>query len=232
MRLRVVAAVSALVLLLCLCGNAHGETVSIGGKSVSYALPWGFFRADGLFAIDLKELDREFGMDTVVFATFIPGTDLDARKRDRRFVPSWYAHLVYDSIFSKVSIGEAGFVVTTALVESVIAKQYAEPAFREKLGAVIAGALNRRFSVRSMTHKGFVEKELGYRSMLAYGQGELEGKTGMEPVNLATMTTFFLSEGKLTTIIQACRITSEQDLPSFTEKALRIAAEISGRNPG
>ena len=226
MRLRTLAMVPALALFFCVCGNAHGETVSVGGKSVSYQTPSGFARADGLFDINLTELDKEFGMNTVVFATFIPDTDLDSRRRDRRFVPSWYAQLAYDGIFSKLSIGETRFAIVTRLVESVIGRQYAAQPFREKLGSIIAGALNRKIVVHTMTHKGFVEKEPGHRSMLAYGQGELEGETGMEPVNLATMTTFFMSEGKLITIIQACRIASEQDLPVFTEKALRIAAEI------
>ena len=231
MRFPTLAVVPALVLFFCLCGDAYGETVDIGGKSIPYQAPAGFSRADGLFNIHLKELDKEFGMDTVIFATFIPAMDLDARGRDTRYVPSWYAQLAYDRIFTRLGIGEAGFIVVTELVESVIGKQYANPAFREKLGAVIEGALNRKLVVQAMTHKGFVEKKPGYRSMLAYGHGEMEGETGMEPVNLATMTTFFVSGGKLITIIQACRVASDQALPAFTEKALRIAAEISGRNP-
>lgn len=221
--------VFSLALLLCLCANAYGETVRIGNADIAYSLPAGFAKADGLFPMDLRDLDEEFGMKTVVFATFIPEADVEPRQNDSRAVPSWYAHMAYDAIFSKISLGNTGFVTTVWMVGNVIAKQYANPDFVGKLENVIAGALNRKLTILSMTHKGVVEDRPRYRSMLAYGLGELEGDNGMEPVALATMSTFFLEQGKLIVIIQACRIDPEDDLSAFTGKALRIAGEISGR---
>jgi hypothetical protein len=65
--------------------------------------------------------------------------------------------------------------------------------------------------------------------MLAHGRGELEGDSGPEEMRLATLTTFFVAQGRFITIVQACRIKSEKELSAFTEKALRISAEISGQ---
>ena len=220
----------ALVMLFCVCAAARADVVRIGGSSLSYAVPTGFARADGLFPMDLEALDREFGMDTVVFATFIPEADLEARRKDPRFVPSWYVHLAYDAIFSKLSIGDTMFSTATGLVRRVIGKQYADAGFIKKLEGLISGALNRKLTIESMTQKGIVDEKPRYRSILAYGHGKLENDAGaMEDVSLATLTTFFLDNGKLVAIIQANRIRSEEDLPAFTEKALGIAAEITGR---
>jgi len=219
----------SLALALGICADAAGEAVAIGDVSVTYAVPAEFTRADGLFSLNLKDLDKEFSMNTVVFAVLIPETDLKVRQNDRRAVPSWYVHLAYDDIFSNISIEHVGFNIITWLVKKVIEKQYENASFIEKLEAVISGALNRKLKIHAMTQEGFVDGEPRTRSILAYGRGELEGDPGPEEIELATMTTFFMDQGKLITIIQACRIGSEKDLPVFKEKALRIAAEISGR---
>ena len=219
----------SLALALCFCANAASGTVAIGDVSVTYTVPAKFTRADGLFPLDLKALDKEFSMNTVVFAVFIPEIDLKTRQNDRRAVPGWYVHLAYDDIFSNISIDRMGFNIATWLIKKVVGKQYNNADFIEKLEAVISGALNRKLKIHSMTQEGFVDDKPRYRSILAYGRGELEGDSGPEEVELATLTTFFMDQGKLITIIQACRIGSEKELPAFTEKALRIAAEISGR---
>ena len=219
----------SLVLALCFCANAASGTVAIGDVSVTYAVPTEFTRADGLFPLDLKDLDKEFSMNTVVFAVFIPEVDLKIRQNDRRAVPNWYVHLTYDDIFSNISIDRISFNIVTWLVKKVIGKQYNNASFIEKLETIISGALNRKLKIHSMTQEGFVDDKPRYRSILAYGRGELEGDSGQEEVELATLTTFYIDQGKLITIIQACRIGSEKELPTFTEKALRIAAEISGR---
>jgi len=114
-------------------------------------------------------------------------------------------------------------------VKNVVGTQYANAGFIGKLEDIISGALNRKLTIQSMSQKGFVEDKPGYRSLLAYGSGELAGGLGLDKGHLATMTTFFMDHGKLITIIQACRIESEKGLPVFTEKALRIATEITGR---
>ena len=65
--------------------------------------------------------------------------------------------------------------------------------------------------------------------MLACGYGKLETETGTEDFSIAILTTLYLTQGKLMIILQAGRIQSEKDLPAFTRKALRIAAEIAGQ---
>jgi len=216
-------------LALCFCADAMSETVSIGNASIAYTVPAGFVRAEKLFSPNLKEMDKAFKVDTVVFAVFVPETDFKIRQNDRRAVPHWYVHLAYDNFFSKHSIDRASFAAITWLVENGIAQQYDSAGFIKKLDTVISGTLNRKLKIRSMTQKGIVEDKPRYRSMLAYGRGVLEGDSGSEEIELATLTTFFLDQGKLVTILQASRIESEKDLPVFTEKALRLAAEITAR---
>ncbi|MDR3322796.1 MAG: hypothetical protein LBS89_01140, partial [Zoogloeaceae bacterium] len=213
----------------CAAPAASGETVQIGNAAVAFASPQGFSRADALFPIDLTRMDGEFGTNTVVFAQFVPTEEIAIREADVLAIPSWYAHLSYDDIFSRVSIGKTGFIVTTYLVEKTVARQYGKADFLRELETIISGALSRRkIIITFMTHKGFVEKKPGFRSMLAYGRGQVATKEGMEDFQLATLTSFYLSEGKLLTLIQATRIQDEKDLPLFTAKALRIAAEMTG----
>jgi hypothetical protein len=233
---------SGLVLFLfsfpLLAETARMETVRIGEASIHYTRPEGFVRADGLFPLDLSELDETFGLKTIVFAQFIPETDRDIREKNPRAVPGWYAHLACDDLFFRHSLNNAGFSVTTFLVEKVVAGQYRQPEFLMKLERLIGNTLGRKLDIRAMTQKGFVEKEPGYRSMLAYGHGVLEADevdakdvedAAAETFIMASLTTFYLTEGKLITLLQASRISSEADLPAFTQKALRIAAEIFGR---
>jgi len=219
----------SLLLAFCFCANAASETIVIGDASVTYAVPAGFARAGELFPLDLKDMDKGFGLNTVVFAVLVPEEDIRIRQNDPRAIPRWYVHLAYDTFFSKHSINNAGFMATTWLIKNVIGKQYDSADFMKKLETVISGALNRKLKIHAMTQKGFVDDKPRYRSMLAYGNGELEDESGTEKVELATLTTFFMDQGKLVTIIQASRIESENDLPAFTEKALRIAEEITRR---
>lgn len=218
-----------LVLAFCFCANAASETIAIGDVSVTYEVPAGFARADELFPLNLKDMDKNFGLNTVVFAVLVPEEDIKIRKNDPRAIPRWYVHLAYDTFFSKHTIDNTGFIATTWLIKNVIGTQYDSADFIKKLEAVISGALNRELKIHAMTQKGFVDDAPRHRSMLAYGNGELEGQSGAEKVELATLTTFFMDQGKLVTIIQASRIESEKELPAFTEKALRIAAEITRR---
>ena len=216
-----------LVLAFCFCANAAAETIAIGNVSVAYAIPAGFARADKLFPLNLKDMDKDFGLNTVVFAVLVPEEDIKIRQNDHRAIPRWYVHLAYDGFFSKHSIDNTGFTVTTWMMKNMIGEQYKNAGFIKKLETVISGALNRKLKIHAMTQKGFVEDKPHHRSMLAYGHGELEGESGAEKVELATLTTFFMNQGKLVSIIQASRIESEKELPAFTERALRIAAEIT-----
>ena len=216
-----------LLLILCLLTPAHAETVGIGNATIPYAAPEGFRRVDGMFPLQLADLDAQFGMNTVIFAQYVPAAYAEIRQKDAQALPLWYIHLAYDSFFSKVSIGRASFASTTWLVESVLAKQYADKNFLQKLEDLIAGAINRKIAIETMQHHGVVEKKSNSRSLLALGHSKLETASGMVDFTFATMTTFCLVQGKLLTIVQIGQLQSEAELPAFTQKALRIAAQIS-----
>jgi hypothetical protein len=209
--------------------GAWAEELTLSDSVFSYTSPAGFARADGLFAVDLDELDEEFGLNTLIFAQYIPEADIPIRKNDPRAVPAWYVHLAYDGKYSSVRFGKTLFRSTSYAVGKILARQYGKPEFTSKLETLIGGALNRKVVIESMAQKGTVERKPGLRSLLAYGHGKLEGNDGeMEDFTMASLTTFYLVQGHWLTIVQASRIRSEADLPAFTQKALRIAAEIRG----
>jgi hypothetical protein len=221
----------ALFLFIDPVSGARADAVRLGDAVLPYTHPAGFARADDLFAIELADLDKEFGLDTVIFAKYIPEADAPMRENDRRAIPSWYVHLAYDGKYSRSRLNETFFDVIGYLIGNVLARQYGEPEFTGKLEAIIGNALRRKIVIESMAQKGLVKKEAGLRSLLAYGHGQLEGEDGrMEHFAMASMTTFHLTQGHWITIVQASRIRSEADLPAFTQKALRIAAEIRGRD--
>jgi hypothetical protein len=217
----------ALLLFLNALPGAWADTLTLGEDVVSYTAPAGFVRADGLFALDLADLDDEFGLDTVIVAQYIPEADAPVRENDRRAIPTWYAHLSHDGKYSRSRFGETLFSAVSYIIGEILARQYGKPEFTGKLETLIGHALGRGFVIESMTQKGFVEKSPGLRALLAYGHGRLEGDDGeMEPFAMASLTTFYLAQGHWMTIVQASRIRSQADLPAFTQKALRIAAEI------
>jgi hypothetical protein len=223
-----------LLLVLCLCPAAAEETVQIGtvqiGKvSINFVNPEGFRRADALFPVDIAATDNKFGLNTIIFAKFIPEEAFAVRETDARAVPSWYIHLAHDKYFYEHGINKPVFRSITYLTDKILARQYKNADFIQTLETVIAGALRRRITLHSMTQKGFVEKKPEWRSMLACGYGKLETETGTEDFSIATLTTLYLIQGKLIIILQAGRIQSEKDLPAFTGKALRLTAEIADR---
>jgi hypothetical protein len=220
----------ALLLFLNALPGAWADTLTLGEDVVSYTAPAGFVRADGLFALDLADLDDEFGLDTVIVAQYIPEADAPVRENDRRAIPAWYAHLAHDGKYSRSRLGETLFAAVSHLIGKILARQYGKAEFTGKLEALIGPALGRRIVIESMTQEGFVEKSPGLRALLAHGHGWLEGDNGeMEPFAMASLTTFYLVQGHWLTIVQASRIHSQADLPAFTQKASRIAAEIRGQ---
>ncbi|MDR3213468.1 MAG: hypothetical protein LBT71_06070 [Azoarcus sp.] len=207
---------------------ARAETVRLGDTDLPYSPPAGFVRADGLFAVDLADLDKEFGLHTVIFTKYIPVADAPIREKNGRAIPSWYSHLTYDDKYSRYALGETVFGLISHFVGKAVASQYDKPAFIHQLEAVVSGVLKRKIVIASMTPKGFVEKKPGLYSMLAYGHGQVETDGGgTENFAMANMTTFYLARGRFVTIVQGSRIRSEAGVPAFTQKALRIAAEIS-----
>jgi hypothetical protein len=213
-------------LLLFLAASPRAETVTIGTTSIAYEAPQGFARTDTLFPVKLEELDEEFGMHTVVFAKYVPAAHLEARKADSEALPDWYIQLAYDENFSKLPLVRPGFIVVTALVDKVIAREYASDAFIGKLENVFSGAIGRKLTITGMTQKGFVEKKGKTHSMLATGYAVIEGKSGPLDFPIGSMTTFILEQYKLITMIQIGRIGSDADLPAFTQQALDRASRM------
>jgi hypothetical protein len=221
------------MLFLFFNSGAWAEELTLSDSVLSYTPPAGFARADGLFVVDLDELDEEFSLNTIIFAQYVPEADIPIRKNDPRAVPAWYVHLAYDDKYSRVRFGKTLFRTTSYAIAKILARQYGKPEFTGKLETLIGGALHRKIVIESMAQQGTVERKPGLRSLLAYGHGKLEGNDGeMEDFTMASLTTFYLAQGHWLTIVQASRIRSEADLPAFTQKALRIAAEIRGEGGG
>jgi hypothetical protein len=209
--------------------SAGAETVTIGTAVITYEEPQGFVRADALFPLQLDELDAEFGMRTVVFAQYVPAGYPETRAKDPEALPDWYVHFTYDDIFSRLSMGQIGFVITTTLVSMVISHEYGKDDFKRKLGDVFSHAIGRKVTVERITQKGFVEKKAGTRSMLAMGSAMIEGESGDLVLSIATMTTFTLDQGKLIAAIQIGRVnpdSGEADLIEFTRQALERVPQI------
>ena len=213
-------------LLLSLAAPIGAETLTIGTASIAYKTPPGFTKVDALFPVQLEDLDKEFGMRTVVFAKYVPTAYLAARKTDPEAMPDWYIHLTYDENFSRLSLNRAGFAATTALLDKGIGYQYTADTFKKKLEDVFRHAIGRNLTIVSMTQKGFVEKRDMARSMLAMGRAVIEGKAGSLDFPIATLTTFVLDQRKLIVVVQIGRIRSDADLPMFTQQALKRVVQI------
>jgi len=207
-----------LLFCLLLAAPSGAEVVTIGTTDIPYETPRGFARADALFPLPLKELDKEFGMQTVIFAKYVPVAYLATQKMDQEALPDWYIHLTYDEKLSKIPLLRMGFVAITALVNKIIAHAYDSDAFIGKLEKIFCQALGRKVTITVMTQKGFVEGKS--RSMLATGGAMIEGKTAPIELRIASMTTFVLTQYKLITVTQIGRINSDADLPIFTQQAL------------
>jgi hypothetical protein len=206
---------------------ALADTARIGDAVIPYTAPVGFVRADSFYPIDLADLDQQFDLHTVIFAQYVPAADISIRKENPRAIPSWYVHLAYDSKYSQSRIDGWLFNIAAPIIDKLITHQYGKQAFTHKLETILGGALRRKITIESMTQKGLVEKTPRLRSMLAYAQGTVENDNGkMERFAMASLTTFILIEGRWITVLQGARIPSEADLPAFTAKARRIAAEI------
>ncbi|MDR2208957.1 MAG: hypothetical protein LBE22_08315 [Azoarcus sp.] len=215
-----------LLLLLFFTASSEAETVTIGTASIVYETPQGFVRADELFPVQLDELDKKFGLNTVLFAKYAPAAYPAIRKADPEALPDWYVHLAYDEKYSKIPLLRPGFVAMTALVGKVIGSKYASDDFKRKLENVFSRAIGRNLTITNLTQKGFVEKKGNARSMLATGHAVIEGKSGSLDMRIATMTTFVLDQYKLITIVQIGRIGSDADLPVFTREALDRVSQI------
>lgn len=100
---------------------------------------------------------------------------------------------------------------------------------KTEIETIVGKALRRKIIIESLKQKGFVDKRPGFRSLLYYVQGHLEADDNrLEKVSLASITTFYRVEGKMVAVVQVAVIQSEDDLPAFTDKALRLAESITG----
>jgi hypothetical protein len=144
-------------------------------------------------------------------------------------VPSWYIHLAYDGHLAGYSLNSFTFAMIARLVERGVAAQYDSADFLRELEAVISGALRREFTLDFMAPRGTVDNARGIRSMLAYGFGQLETDSGPEDFHLATLTTMYLTQGKLVVILQAGRLEAEDGMAAFRQRAQGIAVEIMGK---
>jgi len=217
---------ACLFLLLSLVAPTSAETLTIGTASITYETPQGFSRADALFPLQLEELDKKFGMRTVVFAKYVPTAYLAIRETDSEALPDWYLHLTYDEKFSRLPLNRAAFVTTTVLLDKVIGHEYTTDDFKKKLEDVFRHAIGRNLTIVSMTQKGFMEKRDKARSMLATGHAVIEGRTGSLDFPIATLTTFVLEQRKLIAMVQIGRIRSDADLPAFTQQALDRVSQM------
>lgn len=217
-------------LVLCLLsGNAAvAASVTIAGTVVSYAEPEGFQQADSVFPLCLENIDQVFGLSTEVVGAYLPQAYTRPSGTSVYELPSWYIHLVYDRKYSFLSLGKSAYAGTVWLIEQRIRKEYASQEFKDMLGEVITKAIGRDMSISSMHSLGVLKQTPNCYSLPAYGLGKIAGPDGVTDFPLATMTTFYLVQGKMLVIVQVGQLGSEQDMPKFTRKALKIATQITG----
>jgi hypothetical protein len=215
---------------LLLASPAWADTVQIGKTAVEYQQPEGFERADTQYHIQVDALDKRFHTDTEIFAKYVPSADFTKRAENPRAIPSWYIHVAFDRRFNFVAITEASFNTTTYLLLKGASLQSKSPKLKAEIENIVGSALRRKVEIETVEQKGFVNKRPGFHSMAAYGQGKIEGDDGkMTDFQLATMTTFYRTHGKLAAVFQASLVQSPDDLPVFTTTALELAEEITGK---